>query len=606
MQKFSPIVLLSVIALGVGNVALSATIEWNNTATTTGNLWTNSANWSSGTVPTNDDDVQITNGGTVDLGKFEVGHETQSTYLQGDITFTNGKIVADAPGVLSSNWSAVPFMVIDKSFNMSGTTEVDINLRRFLMGTVGTSESSISGGTFTYRHDFINESGDDVGDGSMRVGTVWSGVIATTEDISATLNITNAAVANIERLVVGFGGWSDVDVSGKVVVDGATLNLGADATNLDPAQNNKTEYSLIVGHLRNTKGEVVVTNNGMLTSEGRISVAQENGEGTFTLESGTVSANQFNSGRLGRYVQKDGTASFSGNFWTNSVGNSSGDDGLFVTGGDLTVGGQLWIGTSGGANATAYVSGGNFNVGTLRIQGNTSFTAQSFLTIDGAKSTWTVDSFQMAGGLSGMEFKFGSGGYATIKCNTTTFMTSTDTGAPDITASFEIDRIHIVKDRYELITATNTMSTLADLINETDYWRMAYEGKNVVLTLETFFEGIPETPVSEGVVDLETSSNTIEFYTDIYDPEKYDDFERWLGEAEDVESVTYGDDGKFTVILKETLDYFAFNFTLFDNGVNISNKKIEQIPEPVTWGMLLMGFGGIYFLRRRSKLGIDK
>ncbi|MDO4584529.1 MAG: PEP-CTERM sorting domain-containing protein [Planctomycetia bacterium] len=582
MQKICQIIMFLLFTWGMGNGISAVEVTWNNSSGVD-NLWSNANNWSSGQVPTTGDTVIINNGGTVDLG-------LPTLKMQGDIQLSSGSIVANAPEIEYCN----NFFIMENSFTMTGGT-VDINARRFLLGTEGTSVSTISGGKLTYRHD------GGYADGSMRVGSLWGGAASTDGDVvDATLNIQNNAELNAARMVLGFGGWNyHVQVKGTVVVEGtAKLILGADAIQGETINNEKplTEYALVVGHLSNGTGNIVVKDSGVLTTQGRISIAQQQAAATFTLQdSGTVESVEMWMGRKGRWEQTGGTASFEKNFVVNSVGNFAGEHGMVVSDGNLTVNGTLFVGNSGGANASAYVAGGTFKATNLTIAGNSNFKeldGKSILTINGAKSQWTVGTFLMSG-VSELLFEFGSGGYATIATTNSTL-----SGNAKVSATFDIDRIQIVQDRYELITATNKMNNSATLYHNTDYWKIFQDGKNIVLDLEKFYEGIPDFPVSEGVVQLTTPGDTIEFYTDIFNPQEMQEFLDWLKEAEDVFSAKNGDDGSVIVKFAKELDHFAFDFNMFGRPVHISSNIIP-IPEPATWGMFLMGLAGIYFLRKR-------
>ncbi|MDO5112963.1 MAG: PEP-CTERM sorting domain-containing protein [Planctomycetia bacterium] len=587
MQKICQITMFLLFTWGMGNGISAVEVTWNNSSGVD-NLWSNANNWSSGQVPTTGDTVIINNGGTVDLGTL-----TAITRLQGEIKLSNGSIVADVP-VTTADPKNTPFMVIEDSFTMTGGT-VNINVRRFLLGTNGTTVSTISGGSFTYRHEGGLE------DGSMRVGSLWGNAVPTaTPNVDATLNIQGNVTVDASRMVVGFGGWSNKTVAGTVVVeDTANLILGADAKNGDPDQPNKMEYALVVGQYNNGTGNIVVKGSGTLTTQGRISIGQEKGEGTLTLQdSGTIQSVELRTGVLGCYVQTGGNATFtgdstrSGDFMVNSVKNNSVEYGMVVSGGSLTVNGTLHVGQDGGASGTALVSGGTFDLGTLSIRNYNNGT--SSLTIQGGESQWTVGTFQMPNA-SELLFEFGKGGYATIA---TTNTASLANGAK-VSATFDFDRIQIVQDHYDLITASKMSNGGAVLYHNTDYWKILQEGQNIVLTRNNFFDGIPDFPVSEGVIDLVETGDTIEFYTDIFNPEEMEEFLKWLEEAKDVFSAEKGDDGSVIVKFVEELDYFAFDFDMNGRPVYISHSPIMQVPEPATWGMFLMGLAGIYFLRKR-------
>ncbi|MDO4571560.1 MAG: PEP-CTERM sorting domain-containing protein [Planctomycetia bacterium] len=588
MQRFCQIVLFLLVTWGAENMVLSEVVSWDNTSTETGNLWSNPENWSTRAVPTTGDTVKIANGGTVDLGNL-----SDNTRLYDKIELSNGSIIANAPEVESN------FMIMENSFTMTGGS-VDINVRRFLLGTNGSSESTISGGNFKYRHD-----GGDREDGSMRVGSLWGQIVPSEGTVASTLNIQGDAMTEVERMIVGFGGWNLYPVSGKVVIENtATLALGANMANsYNP---NITEYSMVLGHLSNGAGEVIVKDSGTLTTQGRISIAQQGGEGMLALhDSGTVKSVQLRTGAKGRYLQTGGTAEFSGDFMINSVKNKHGKYGMVVTGGSLSVDGTMYIGMYGGHNAAAYVSEGAFDVKALQINGSQFYDSddttegKSVLTIDGAKSTWNVRSFQMSGSLAGIEFLFGKGGYATIESTTSSLG-----GGSDVSAMFDIERIHIVKDKYYLITADKMTNSGADLYHNTDYWTIHQEGMNIVLDLVNYYDGLPYEKVSEGVVKMTEPSDSFKFYSDILDPEAMQDFLDWLEESEDVVSAVSGPDGSVIVKFAEEIDHFAFNFDMFNKdhpGNQASLTGTIPTPEPATWGMLLLGLGLIYMNFRSSR-----
>ncbi|MDO5113925.1 MAG: hypothetical protein Q4E67_06075 [Planctomycetia bacterium] len=288
MRRSRQTVLLLLFCGWMVSVGNSEIVTWNNTSTTSGQLWTTTSNWSPAQVPAAGDAVTIANGGKVDLG-------TGGTY-NGNVALSNGSIVADNPG-------GDVFYVMPESLAMTGGT-VDLNVKRFLLGTSGTTTSTISGGTFTYKHN-----GGLDNNGSMRVGVIWNGATQTTNNVNATLNVVgNGTAFNVDRLVVGNKNGGTGSVTAAVVIgDSAKATLKNNAGD---------QYALLIGH--NATGSVTVKDSASLTVGGTIMLGMSSGSGTFTLQdSGTLNANNLTISNIGTYNQTGGTAtiqnwSFSG------------------------------------------------------------------------------------------------------------------------------------------------------------------------------------------------------------------------------------------------------------------------------------------------------
>lgn len=65
----------------------------------------------------------------------------------------------------------------------------------------------------------------------------------------------------------------------------------------------------------------------------------------------------------------------------------------------------------------------------------------------------------------------------------------------------------------------------------------------------------------------------------------------------------------FNTVATSTLSRLTYAYTTGASNLNIDNFSVNAVgapvPEPATWGMMLLGFGGLgYALRRRAKPGV--
>lgn len=320
MRRSCRTVLLLLFCGWMVSVGNSEVVTWNNTSTASGQLWGTASNWSPAQVPAEGDAVTIANGGMVDLG-------TAGGTYNGNVALSSGSIVADNPG-------GDVFYVMPESLTMTGGT-VDLNVKRFLLGTSGTTTSTISGGTFTYKHD-----GGLDNNGSMRVGVIWDGATQTTDNVNATLNVVgNGTAFNVDRLVVG----NKINAVSASVTAAVVIGDSAKAT----LKNNVGDQNaLLIGH--NATGSVTVKDSASLTVGGTIVLGMSSGSGTFTLQdSGTLTANNLTISSIGTYNQTGGTATIQN--WSFSEG------GVFSQ-----TGGTATLQTSGRNSASSIsVSGEN-------------------------------------------------------------------------------------------------------------------------------------------------------------------------------------------------------------------------------------------------------
>lgn len=71
--------------------------------------------------------------------------------------------------------------------------------------------------------------------------------------------------------------------------------------------------------------------------------------------------------------------------------------------------------------------------------------------------------------------------------------------------------------------------------------------------------------------------------------------------------VAPGTNGRFTVQGTAGTQYIGFNLTSTSNSFEIDNVAVPvtgAVPEPATWAMMLLGFGGIGFAARRRKRNV--
>jgi hypothetical protein len=63
-----------------------------------------------------------------------------------------------------------------------------------------------------------------------------------------------------------------------------------------------------------------------------------------------------------------------------------------------------------------------------------------------------------------------------------------------------------------------------------------------------------------------------------------------------------GTNGVFELFSSDGTDYFTgITLTTSQNSFEIDNLAVQGVPEPATWGVMLMGFGGIGAMMRRRR-----
>ncbi|MCW1913163.1 autotransporter-associated beta strand repeat-containing protein [Luteolibacter sp. GHJ8] len=307
--------------------ALGADIQWTGTTGT----WTNTANWSTGTIPGPDDFAWVGNGGTVQIAPGDPIWTTQD--------FRTG--AGGAAGTMDQTGGLVNItswfrMGVDPgstgTYNMSGGV-LNIRNARLNLGEKGAGVLNMTGGLIVHGNGQLIAGNRDNGAES---GPTATGVI----------NQSGGTFTNESEVWIGFGVNGDNTDFGTFNLTGGTFNVrrwfvmgrtgGEGVLNVSGANTlvakSGEDGHMILGDVaggNNPKG-TVNQNGGTVQLGSECWIGQTaTATGIYNLNSGTILANNwFSSGRAG------GTGTFN------------------MSGGNLvkTGGGSISIGGGGGAS----------------------------------------------------------------------------------------------------------------------------------------------------------------------------------------------------------------------------------------------------------------
>ncbi|MDL2285048.1 autotransporter-associated beta strand repeat-containing protein, partial [Oxalobacter sp. OttesenSCG-928-P03] len=312
---------------------------WNNTNTGNTESWATPANWDQNSVPSNADDVNISNGGTANIGAggtreandLSVGGTSSSALnisgggklaLSGRSTIGNAANTTGIVTVDGTGSSLTASGVFHVGFNGTGTLNITKGATALTTNLAIIGENTGSNGTVTV-------------DGSGSLLTVQGTFLGVGGYGTGTLNITNGATASVTNGVIIA---SDNGGNGTVTVgEGSDLSLGG---------------NIYIGHNRTNPS----TGTGSLTVKGTLTTTGEN--------LGTYTKDIFNFGTNTLKFEQAGNQTLSG------VISGTGD--LTKAGtGTLTLSGANTY--SGGTTVTGglinFTNAGNLGTGNITLNG---------------------------------------------------------------------------------------------------------------------------------------------------------------------------------------------------------------------------------------------
>jgi len=276
-------------------------------------------------------------------------------------------------------------------------------------GGVGTQGAGGSGGSgvviVRYQGSSLGPIGGTVtsGTGSAAGSTLHTFTNTGSANFDmAGVNLTNRLGAtisgNVSAARIGFDGPGTLTLAGSNNANSTGLHANSGTVRLTGQFNGGLVY---IADPTNSTAAIVVDGGDFVTS--RLAVGQR-GNGTLTLESGTISNNTTILGYSTSYpgvTNGTGTATINGGTWSNRSDIFIGDSGagtLNVNGGTMNVGRIMSVGRYNGGNGVVNVTGGSLSVGTLFIDtGN----GQGVVNVTGGTLTATNAGISVgAGGLT--------------------------------------------------------------------------------------------------------------------------------------------------------------------------------------------------------------
>lgn len=286
--------------------------------------WTNSENWSQGSVPTSSDFVIIPNVQNlpvldlnIDIGSFEIQSGVSLTLFGGNTINVSGNIILNGSLDIEDNTE----VTTGSNFNGSGSFTAgdnttiniagDVNLGDFLARTTGTqinlngeSPQFISTPIFlaqnlNIKNDVTADSNADLIDTdtlTINANNAFELNQGATDTLDVFSSITGGGTLIINDNTLVLGGDTDVqdiDVSQATVIFG--VRLGQDPANFNLSQQ-------LVSNLDQMKNAIINNDQGVKTTEDIIvdgSLTLENGELIITSGKSLIAPNQtYNNGSL--------------------------------------------------------------------------------------------------------------------------------------------------------------------------------------------------------------------------------------------------------------------------------------------------------------------
>lgn len=374
---------MSALLFVAGPFELQAQINsWNKS---TDGLWADNVNWSSGTAPSNDYAVYITNG----LSKTVL---IDADTPAGNLTITNLYIWSTTSAytntlLLSSN--SAPLIVVSNLY-VGTTAKVFRN-----------SALTVDGGTLSASNAVLYVGPSQVGDNSGRGLFSQSGgtcsfkglIVATDYNSSGRLILTGGllVVTNGGGMQIGRNASGIMTQSGgKVITTGVTLGSSqiGDGSLVITGGTNINTSALRVGNYGVATNDRAV--GTLFLGGGLLTMAPANGDTSVGFNG------------IGTFTQTNGVANLAGavSLGYSDVGLGAGT--INISGGTNNMGKGLWVGLGSNSVGTVWLTGGNLNVlsgtqvghrgvGTITVSNNAIWTAAAVTVGNQAGSRGTLN-----------------------------------------------------------------------------------------------------------------------------------------------------------------------------------------------------------------------
>ncbi|MDO4629573.1 MAG: PEP-CTERM sorting domain-containing protein [Planctomycetia bacterium] len=549
----------------------------------------------------------------------------------------------------------------DSNFNIQGGTvtgsslTVGANSSEGAGGAgMGTSAVNISGGTVTLSGAVkIGEGKNSTGVMTISNGTVTSNEVVRVglgDNASGTLNISGGTFNLHNWLSVGFHAntkLAEVNISGgnttvnwmaladvanseaTLNISGGTFRLNAQST-VGNATGSVATVNLTGGTLYGPNADFIIGESNAtarFTVDGGTYTDENKGSANFVIRS-TTATNE-NGEKVGSLIElKSGTLTTKW-FSMGQGGSADGTCTFNMTGGTLNVGdGNFRVGHQ--YNGTANVSGGTLNIQKLYIAGER---AGGTLNIIGADSQWNVTMMETkeTGKLNFIAGKFGVNPDGTAKAAVSTINVSGEAwigttalkGSAiniDMSDYFYDGAAYVTGDLTQTLISAGTLSNYnPEAITVSEGWNLEQNGNLVVLTFDETQFALADVTSGSGIasgnlgteswVTLTGNANDTVSLSMMYTGDgDVEDFVFWLQESMDetqsgVNVKLNGDTIAFeNLVLDENgVGYLNFGLDAY-NALNGTNMSFKNVPEPSTWGLMLVGLGVGFFFRKRKEL----
>ncbi|MDO4571068.1 MAG: PEP-CTERM sorting domain-containing protein, partial [Planctomycetia bacterium] len=511
-------------------------------------------------------------GGNASFGTTYIGYGVGST---GNVTISGADTVVSFGGF---------------AFGASGTGTLEVSDGTVTLagGNVGTSAGSgalkVSGGSVTLNGEV------NVGNGAGSTGT---------------LEISGGSVTFASASRIGYnGGTATISLLAK------TYDGGDDPPVVVPGVLYAPSADFIIGQ-GNSNAKMIVDGG----------TYNQNGKGNFVIVGADKS---YNDGQGTLLELRSGTID---TLWL-SLGQAYDVGGLVtmnMTGGDLKVGsGSLRIGWNG-TKADFNAHGGNVTVGGTLLLAGIDAAAGSQLNIYGSGSTWSAGTIDLTSrgvvnfNAGALEFSGGTPNAAVS--------TLVSTGNTTVAAQVNADMTGYVYSgvaflssvpRQTLVDATGTLSWNPSSVEITGPWMLdtSVTGEVALVIDDDQVAGATAGGYAYGdlgesgwlkITGSPNETTTIEV---LYNPlgEDFDstDFVAWLNNNlydDGVEAVDKGGSVLFTNLDLGDLGtlYMSYDLSAYNALHATGGVAFDQVPEPGTWVLMLLGMVGLAFYRRSAR-----
>lgn len=534
------------------------------------------------------------------LGNLNVANSAQGTSLEitsGDITAANIR-VGNLDG--SNGTMTISGGTVKTTGRGWETTD------GFHVGNAGTGKLGMTGGTVDTRYFTVGNTGS----GTLELSQSSTGESGTLKIANSlylgrsggghgTFTLSAGKVDIGQHLVIGQNG------TGTMVQNGGSVQIGLEGGNF------KEFY---VGRSANSSGSYTL-NDGNVQVAGDIYWGNQ-GEADVTLNGGTVHvANNLYAGYANKatVIMNEGTLNVDGRVYMNSAAEeaTTGSVEWTVNGGTLDAKRGLSI-----CNATLNITGGEV------ISGSGTELAfnkpNALIHISGGKLTVNqkIIFHQPATGsavrVSGGELVV-TGNYEVATATMQLDVHNEQFGKVTIqgAASFGNNNnqvllssagvMSIAESSHDLLSIGGGNLDSFTITDHSEIWNATKDGRKITLSLVEPVDSYSvdsgwlqlEEGRNAGVIALNESTDPYQLILSLEGVTDTDDFLGWLDENRSLEMTSLGESQwKLGLFAANLPTYFAWDFSSYAGGnVTLTGLTGQSVPEPGTWGLLLLALG---------------